>query len=65
MLNEVMDLIVLVKGWKKGVNWSFFRGKINKDEDDLDCVIWEVYEEIGFDIREVGLVFRDDEVKYI
>lgn len=65
LLNEDMDSTVLVKGWKKGANWSFPRGKINKDEDDLDCAIREVYEETGFDIREAGLVPREDEVKYI
>ncbi|KAK1750658.1 hypothetical protein QBC47DRAFT_91573 [Echria macrotheca] len=65
LLNEAMDSTVLVKGWKKGASWSFPRGKINKDEDDLDCAIREVYEETGFDIREAGLVPRDDEVKYI
>ena len=65
LLNEEMDSTVLVKGWKKGANWSFPRGKINKDEDDLDCAIREVYEETGFDIREAGLVPKHDEVKYI
>ena len=65
LLNEAMDSTVLVKGWKKGANWSFPRGKINKDEDDLDCAIREVYEETGFDIRKAGLVPREDEVHYI
>lgn len=65
LLNEAMDSTVLVKGWKKSANWSFPRGKINKDEDDLDCAIREVYEETGFDIREAGLVPKDDEVKSI
>ncbi|KAL2189066.1 hypothetical protein L209DRAFT_752256 [Thermothelomyces heterothallicus CBS 203.75] len=65
LLNEAMDSTVLVKGWKKGANWSFPRGKINKDEDDLDCAIREVYEETGFDLRQAGLVPKDDEVKYI
>lgn len=65
LLNEAMDSTVLVKGWKKGANWSFPRGKINKDEDDLDCAIREVYEETGFDIREAGLVPKNDEIKYI
>ncbi|KAL2258654.1 hypothetical protein VTK26DRAFT_7968 [Humicola hyalothermophila] len=65
LLNEAMDSTVLVKGWKKSANWSFPRGKINKDEDDLDCAIREVYEETGFDIRAAGLVPKDDEVKYI
>jgi len=65
LLNEDMDSAVLVKGWKKNANWSFPRGKINKDEDDLECALREVYEETGFDIREAGLVPPPDEVKYI
>ena len=65
MLNEDMDQVVLVKGWKKGANWSFPRGKINKDEDDLDCAIREVYEETGFDIRAAGLVKESKDMKYI
>jgi mRNA-decapping enzyme subunit 2 len=65
MLNEAMDQVVLVKGWKKGANWSFPRGKINKDEDDLDCAVREVYEETGYDIKEAGLVKDEQEMKYI
>jgi mRNA-decapping enzyme subunit 2 len=65
MLNEDMDQVVLVKGWKKGANWSFPRGKINKDENDLDCAVREVYEETGFEIREAGLVKDEKEMKYI
>ena len=65
MLNDAMDEVVLVKGWKKGANWSFPRGKINKDEKDLDCAIREVYEETGFDVREAGLVGKDEDTKFI
>ncbi|KIW11966.1 hypothetical protein PV08_09240 [Exophiala spinifera] len=65
MLNEAMDEVVLVKGWKKGANWSFPRGKINKDEGDLDCAVREVYEETGFDIRAAGLVKDEKDMKYI
>ncbi|KAI9837271.1 MAG: hypothetical protein M1819_000345 [Sarea resinae] len=65
MLNESMDEVVLVKGWKKGANWSFPRGKINKDEKDLDCAVREVYEETGFDVREAGLISDEIETKYI
>lgn len=65
LLNEEMDSVLLVRGWKKGANWSFPRGKINKDEDDLDCAIREVYEETGFDIREAGLVASQKETKFI
>ncbi len=65
MLNHAMDSVVLVKGWKKGANWSFPRGKINKDEDDLDCAVREVYEETGLDLREAGLVPTEKKPKYI
>lgn len=65
LLNHAMDSVVLVKGWKKGANWSFPRGKINKDEDDLDCAVREVYEETGFDLSAAGLVPTDSKPKYI
>ena len=65
MLNEQMDSVVLVKGWKKGANWSFPRGKINKDEPDLDCAVREVYEETGYDIKAAGLVGNEEETKHI
>ncbi|EEH22778.2 hypothetical protein PABG_04989 [Paracoccidioides brasiliensis Pb03] len=65
LLNQDMDEVVLVKGWKKNANWSFPRGKINKDEKDLDCAIREVYEETGFDIRAAGLVKDEKKIKYI
>jgi mRNA-decapping enzyme subunit 2 len=65
MLDEAMEEVVLVKGWKKSANWSFPRGKINKDESDLDCAVREVYEETGYDIRAAGLVKDEKEMKYI
>lgn len=65
LLNEEMDEVVLVKGWKKSANWSFPRGKINKGEKDLDCAIREVYEETGFDVRAAGLVPQNEQVKAI
>ena len=65
LLNDDMDQVVLVKGWKKGANWSFPRGKINKDEQDLDCAIREVYEETGFDVRKAGLVGEESGIKFI
>jgi mRNA-decapping enzyme subunit 2 len=65
MLNANMDSVVLVKGWKKGASWSFPRGKIAKDEDDLTCAIREVYEETGFDLDAAGLVPQNRDVKSI
>ncbi|KAL9042657.1 MAG: hypothetical protein Q9180_000445 [Flavoplaca navasiana] len=65
MLNQAMDQVILVKGWKKGANWSFPRGKINKDESDLACAIREVYEETGYDVEAAGLVGPQADMKYI
>ncbi|KAI3398465.1 hypothetical protein diail_9146 [Diaporthe ilicicola] len=64
MLNEAMDSAVLVKGWKSSANWSFPRGKINQEEDDLNCAIREVYEETGFNAEEAGLIPESRKVKY-
>ena len=65
MLNDNMDEVVLVKGWKKGANWSFPRGKIDQGELDLTCAIREVYEETGFDLKEAGLVGDEKDTKFI
>ncbi|KAI2088115.1 mRNA-decapping enzyme subunit 2 [Ophidiomyces ophidiicola] len=65
LLNEAMDEVILVKGWKKTAGWSFPRGKINKDEKDFDCAVREVYEETGFDIRAGNLVKNEETVKHI
>ncbi|KAM3423502.1 hypothetical protein BST61_g930 [Cercospora zeina] len=59
LMDDSMDKVLLVRGWKKGASWSFPRGKINKDEPDLDCAIREVYEETGFDLNAAGLVERN------
>jgi mRNA-decapping enzyme subunit 2 len=64
MLNHEMDSCVLVRGWKNNSTWSFPRGKINKDETDLDCAIRECWEETGFDLRKAGLVPADEDVKF-
>lgn len=50
ILNPEMDKVLLVKGWASRAGWSFPRGKINKDEREIDCAIREVYEETGFEI---------------
>lgn len=65
MLNQDMTHAVLVKGWKKGAKWSFPRGKINKEEDDLDCAVREVWEETGYDLNEAGLVLSKEQMKSI
>ncbi|KAI9742108.1 MAG: mRNA-decapping enzyme subunit 2 [Cirrosporium novae-zelandiae] len=65
LLNDNMDKVVLVKGWKKNACWSFPRGKINDQEADIDCAIREVYEETGYDIKEARLIVDEDNIKSI
>ncbi|KAF3930751.1 hypothetical protein ABW19_dt0210532 [Dactylella cylindrospora] len=48
LLNEKMDKVILVKGFKTAT-WAFPRGKINKDELDHVCAAREILEETGFD----------------
>jgi mRNA-decapping enzyme subunit 2 len=49
LLNQSRDKVLLVKGWNSK-SWSFPRGKINQNEQEVACAIREVKEEIGFDI---------------
>ncbi|KAK5781703.1 hypothetical protein RI543_000889 [Arxiozyma heterogenica] len=51
IFNEDLNKILLVKGTESD-SWSFPRGKISKDEDDEQCCIREVKEEIGFDLTD-------------
>lgn len=49
ILNEQLDSILLVQD-ATSKTWSFPRGKIGKDEDDVKCAIRECYEETGLDL---------------
>ena len=51
IFNKNMTKILLVKGTESD-SWSFPRGKISKDEDDISCCIREVKEEIGYDLTD-------------
>lgn len=51
LMNKDLTKVVLVQG-TESASWSFPRGKISKDESDLECAIREVREETGFDARE-------------
>lgn len=55
LLNASMTRCVLVQGYKQR-SWSFPRGKINRNESELECAVREVDEEVGFDMR--ALVHR-------
>jgi 8-oxo-dGTP pyrophosphatase MutT (NUDIX family) len=58
ILNKTLDKCLLVKGFNTR-SWGFPKGKINKDEPEIDCAAREVYEETGFDIRSVELSLDD------
>ena len=51
LLNPGATKVLLVKGWK-GHSWGFPKGKIDKDEEKVDCAVREVLEEIGHDISD-------------
>lgn len=48
LIDETLENILLVKGWNSK-SWSFPRGKINKDEEEVACAVREGREEVGFD----------------
>ncbi|WBW73304.1 mRNA decapping complex catalytic subunit Dcp2 [Schizosaccharomyces osmophilus] len=50
LLDKSLQRCLLVKGWKASSGWGFPKGKIDKDESDVDCAVREVYEETGFDL---------------
>ncbi|KAJ3143880.1 mRNA-decapping enzyme subunit 2, partial [Irineochytrium annulatum] len=50
ILNEKLNKVLLVRGWKSHASWGFPKGKINKEEAELECAVREVLEETGFDI---------------
>ena len=49
ILQEPMDRVLLVRGWKPGSSWSFPKGKINKGEPEAQCALREILEETGLD----------------
>lgn len=51
LLNSNSTKVLLIKSWN-GTNWGFPKGKIDKDEEKLDCAVREVLEEVGYDISE-------------
>jgi len=55
LLSPDMKMVLMVTG--KSSKWAVPSGKINKDEDMVECAIREVKEEVGYDIR--GKVDRD------
>lgn len=63
MLNDALDKVVLVRGFKNGSSWMFPRGKVDQREEDLACAVRETLEETGFDAKANGLIPRDGALK--
>lgn len=61
MLNDAMDQVVLVKGWGNSGRWGFPKGKVAKDETELESAVREVLEETGFDLT----AYVDDSTFFI
>ncbi|CDO96439.1 unnamed protein product [Kluyveromyces dobzhanskii CBS 2104] len=60
IFNDSLSKILLLRGINSK-HWSFPRGKIGKDEDDVACCIREVKEETGFDLT--GYIDADQYVE--
>ncbi|KAG5420360.1 DCP2 [Candida metapsilosis] len=60
LFNKDLTKVLLVKGTESNA-WSFPRGKISKDESDVDCAVREAEEEIGFNCAE--LIDKNDYVE--
>ncbi len=50
ILNEALDKVLLIRAYRSKNTWGFPKGKINKDESELQAAVREVKEEIGYDI---------------
>ncbi|XP_014259957.1 uncharacterized protein LOC106672780 [Cimex lectularius] len=53
LLNEDLSYVLLVQSYYSRSSWGFPKGKVNKDEPPWGCAIREVYEETGFNIRDM------------
>lgn len=49
LINPSMTKCLMIRGVNTS-KWGFPKGKINRDEDELECAIREVAEEVGFDV---------------
>lgn len=49
LLNPSMDKVVVVRAWGANARWGFPKGKLSKDETELEAAVREVLEETGFD----------------
>ncbi|XP_054756281.2 m7GpppN-mRNA hydrolase-like [Lytechinus pictus] len=50
LLDSSLTHLVMVQGFFSRTSWGFPKGKVNKEEQPVQCAIREVREETGFDI---------------
>ncbi|XP_021957731.1 mRNA-decapping enzyme subunit 2 [Folsomia candida] len=49
LMNQDLTQVVLVQGFRN--QWGFPKGKVNENEDPIECAIREVFEETGYNMR--------------
>ncbi|RYH00518.1 NUDIX domain-containing protein [archaeon] len=65
LLNPDLSKVLLICNWNNE-SWTFPRGKINENENEFDCALREVNEEIGFNAtpycnpEDYMVVFQDE-----
>ncbi|KAK2720467.1 m7GpppN-mRNA hydrolase-like [Artemia franciscana] len=48
LVNSTYDKVLLVKVFGSKYEWSFPKGKIEENENEVDCAVREVFEETGY-----------------
>lgn len=49
LIDPTRSSVLLVKGFGRNSSWGFPKGKLSRNESEMDCAVREVLEETGFD----------------